>query len=149
MVDIEVGSTTYGVILSSAQSSGPSGNKACFFVNDVVRDLNIKAKPQRAANRVSWAVILNEDHYSVKISNAIVVGNTIATLNSYHDLLTAWCEQKTAVYLHIKDSASTYLDFKINGVTYDYLKCRIVGKISDKLVHNKKTISFTVEECAT
>lgn len=149
MVDTVVGSTAYGVILSSAQSSGPSGNKACFFVDKISRKLNIKAKPTRAANRTSWAVVLKEDHYSVQISNAVVVGNTISTLNSYHALLTTWNDQATAVYLHIKDSASTYLDFIINGVSYDYLKCRIVSNITDDITHGKKTISFTVEECAT
>ena len=100
-----VGSSGYGVALSSAQSSGPSGDIVYLFSNDIKRKLVTKDKITHVANQTSFAIVLNEVYYVVDIRNAIVVGNTITTLNSYHALIKAWITQTAEIYLHVKDAA--------------------------------------------
>ena len=143
-----VGTSTYGVILSSAQSSGPSGDICYFFCNEVKRKLMIGDKVNHTANQTSYAIVLKTLHYKVSLNNAIVQTNTISTLNSYHALMKAWLGQTTAIYLHIKDAAATYLTFDINGSSANYLKCRIVD-LEDSLSNSKKAMNFAVEECST
>jgi hypothetical protein len=144
-----VGTNTWGVILSSGNTSDvPSGDICYFFCNDVKRKLTIKDKPSHAANQTSWAVVLKDMFYSVQVNQAIVVGNALATLNSYHALMKNWIESATAIYVFLKGSDGDYAEFDINGTTDDWLKCRIVGDIEDGLTNGKKTMTFKVEECS-
>lgn len=108
----------------------------------------IKDKPSHFANEGSNMINMSQQYYEVTISNAIVTTNTLATLNSYHALLKVWSKANTGVYLHIKDSAGTYMDFIKNTTNTDYLLCRIVGDIEDGISHGKKTISLKLEECS-
>lgn len=143
-----VGTNTYGVVLSSAVNAGaPSGDICYFFCNDVSRDYNIKDKPQHTANEIDFAVVLDEQHYVVNCRDAIVADNALSTLNSYHALMKGWARGSSSIYFWAKDKSGTYLDFIIVSTTTDYLKCRIVSKITDKLSNKTKAMSFTVEQC--
>ena len=141
-----VGATTYGVVIASLNTADvPAGNICYFFCNDVQRKLVSKDNITHLANQISFATVLKQMHYTVDVRNAIVVGNLLSTLNSYHALLKNWMESTTAVYVFLKDTTGDYLEFDINGTTDDWLKCR-VKEISEDIKNGKKMMNIKLEE---
>jgi hypothetical protein len=141
-----VGTATWGVIISSGNTAGvPSDNIVYLFSDSVKRKLNTKDKITHMSNWVSYHVPLKQHYYTVDIEDCIIAANAMATLNSYHALLVSWLDT-TPVYFWAKGRDGNYMDFIINGSTYDYLK-GLLRDPEDALNHKKYKMNLKFEQC--
>jgi hypothetical protein len=141
-----VGEAAWGIVISSAWSSGPSGNECRFFTDNIKRKFISRDEVEHLAGQSSFVVPLKEVFYTVQIGDARVAGNSMTTLNSYHGYLYSWDKDKTKVYFSAKDSDGNYMDFIIQDTTYNYLKC-VITDYEDHLSHEQYKITLKVEEC--
>lgn len=143
----DLGTSTWGVILSEAQSSGPSGDKIYWLCDDFKRDLKTKDETSHYASQTPVTIPLGQCYYVANINKAIYKEKTFASLNSHHAKIQSYIKGQTGVYLWVKDSAGTYLDWIRGTTTTDYLYC-VLKECSDQLSHGKFMATFRVEETA-
>ncbi|MHA1542817.1 MAG: hypothetical protein ACTSQH_07555 [Candidatus Hodarchaeales archaeon] len=143
----DVGTATWGVIISTGHVSNiPSGDKCYFLCDDVQPKHMDKNNNKHVAGRTHYSINTKISWYECTLNSCRVATNTLVTLNSYNALLLSWKDLKTEVYLWLKDSASTYYDWLVGGSMQDYLPCTIKSPKTDSLKHNEKTINIKVEE---
>lgn len=143
-----LGTSSWGVILSSGCAGGvPSGDIIYWLCDDVDRELTTKDKTDHYASQTASTIPMGQAYYRVNANSCLYQAKTIASLNSHHAFLQAWLFAQTKIYLWVKDSASTYLDFIIASTTTDYLPC-VVKNAKDKLKHNKLMVDLRLEETA-
>ncbi len=141
-----LGTSSWGVILSTGIVGGvPSGNIIYWLCDDVERELTTKDKTDHFAGQTASTVPLGQVYYKIACKSAIYQAKTISSVNSHQALLQSWTKGQTKIYLWVKDSAGTYLDFIIGTTTTDYLPC-VVKRAVDKLKHQQYTCDFNVEE---
>lgn len=141
---VTVGNSDFTVTISSAWSSGPSGD-ICRFGTDRYKDrFSTKDKTEHLASQSSFTVAIGECHWNGKIQKAKVEENSMSTMNSYTGYLADWLYNQTQVYIAVSKD-STYLDFSVAGVAQDYLE--VVIKDFDRFLnHEKYRMSVKYEE---
>ena len=144
-----VGNSSAGVILSSAidaTTGGPSGDIVYLTCDNIRREYKTMDVINHLAFEFSYVIPTGTNYYVVRITNALVVANTISEVNSYHEQIRDWAKLATNIYLWIKDSAGTYLRFYVTseGAYKNYLK-GVIRNPTEMIRHDQKTISLSIE----
>ena len=139
----------WGIMLSTGKAAGvPSGDICYFFCKNVQIDGISMDKIKYLTSNIEYIITLKKNWYEVKINEARIVDNTVATLNLYTAYINkVWFEAKTQLYFWIKEGGtSTYVDFHIAGTTYDYLPCLIQDKVTISISRGEKTMNLIVKK---